>query len=92
VWNYQPTMLHTKVMTVDGALGMIGSSNFNRRSMDHDEEVALVVLDTDVIRTFEEHFRDDLRRSERIDPARWANRSSLQRLQEAAMAPIRRYM
>ena len=92
VWNYQPTMLHTKVMTVDGALGLIGSSNFNRRSLDHDEEVALVVLDTDVVRTFEQQFREDLERSERIDPERWANRSRLQRVQEAAMAPIRRYM
>jgi cardiolipin synthase len=38
-------MLHTKIMVVDGAAALVGSSNVNRRSLDHDEEVAMVVID-----------------------------------------------
>jgi cardiolipin synthase A/B len=45
IWNFQPSMLHTKVMVVDGAAALVGSSNVNRRSLDHDEEVAMVVID-----------------------------------------------
>ena len=45
LWNYQPTMLHAKTMTVDGIVATIGSANFNRRSLRCDEEVNLVVID-----------------------------------------------
>ena len=45
IWNFQPSMLHTKIMVVDGAAALVGSSNVNRRSLEHDEEVAMVVVD-----------------------------------------------
>ena len=61
VWNFQPSMLHAKIMTVDEELSVIGSSNFNRRSMDHDEEIALAILDRDVTATLDLHFDDDLK-------------------------------
>ncbi len=44
VWNFQPAMMHAKIMIVDGIAAVVGSSNFNRRSLDHDEEVVLVAL------------------------------------------------
>ena len=85
-------MMHAKIMTVDGYAAMIGSSNFNRRSLDHDEEVVLAALDEDFVATLDEHFDDDLTRSERIDGERWANRSVPQRALETATKPIRRWM
>ena len=92
VWCYQPTMLHTKIAIVDDVAALIGSSNFNRRSLDHDEEVALVVLDPSTVRTLEEHFRGDLDRSREIDLTRWRQRSLAQRALEAATAPVRRWL
>ena len=32
IWNFQPAMLHTKIMTVDGILSNVGSANLNARS------------------------------------------------------------
>ena len=32
IWNFQPSMLHAKVMTVDGRIANIGSANLNSRS------------------------------------------------------------
>ncbi|NND04526.1 MAG: cardiolipin synthase B, partial [Acidimicrobiia bacterium] len=49
VWIYQPTMMHVKAVLVDDELAMIGSVNINRRSVEKDEEVALVVLDRSVV-------------------------------------------
>jgi cardiolipin synthase A/B len=92
VWNYQPSMLHTKVMIVDDTAALIGSSNVNRRSLDHDEEVALVVLDQPTVTTLQRHFDEDLKRSRTIDLSRWENRSVAQRALEAAVAPIRRWL
>ncbi|MFF3749329.1 phosphatidylserine/phosphatidylglycerophosphate/cardiolipin synthase family protein [Streptomyces sp. NPDC002018] len=92
IFQYQPTMMHAKVITVDQVAALIGSTNFNRRSLDHDEEVMLAVLDEEFTATLDRHFDEDLRASERIEKARWKRRSVTQRLREAAVAPIRRFL
>ena len=92
VWNFQPSMMHAKTMCVDGAAAVIGSSNFNRRSLDHDEEVVLVALDTEVAAELEGHFDEDLERSEQIDLTRWRNRGPIQRTLEVATTPLRRFL
>lgn len=92
IWNFQPSMLHTKVMVVDGAAALVGSSNLNRRSLDHDEEVAMVVIDPEAVDLLEQHFLEDLDRSRRIDLTRWENRSPSQRLLERAIRPVRRWL
>jgi cardiolipin synthase len=92
IWNFQPSMLHTKIMVVDGAAALIGSSNVNRRSLDHDEEVALVVIDPASIDLLDRQFLEDLERSRRIDLSRWENRSATQRAFEVLTAPIRRWL
>jgi cardiolipin synthase len=92
VWNFQPSMLHAKIMTVDGALSVIGSSNFNRRSMDHDEEIALAIIDPGVTATLDAHYDDDLTRSRPIDLERWRSRSTGQRVLEQAVQPVRRWL
>ncbi|MBY8876272.1 phospholipase D-like domain-containing protein [Actinacidiphila acidipaludis] len=90
--QYQPTMLHTKIVTVDGVTSLVGSSNFNRRSMDHDEEVMLAVLDERLTAELDADFDEDLRHSVAIDPVRWRHRPALQRLKEAAVRPFRRFL
>ncbi|MFJ9244391.1 phosphatidylserine/phosphatidylglycerophosphate/cardiolipin synthase family protein [Streptomyces sp. NPDC101776] len=92
IFQYQPTMLHTKVVTVDGATALIGSTNFNRRSLDHDEEVMLAVLDPAFTATLDRHFTEDLEHSELISPGRWKRRALLQRAKETAVVPIRRFL
>ncbi len=80
---YQPTMLHAKIMTVDGLVANIGSANFNSRSLSLDEEVNMVVFDPQVVTVLDAHFDDDLSGSEDIDPGQWKDRSVLQRAKEA---------
>ena len=92
VWNFQPSMMHAKIMMVDGIAGVIGSSNFNRRSLDHDEEVLLVALDTEFVGTLERDFDADLDRSRQIDLTRWRSRGPVQKAFEVAVAPIRRFL
>jgi cardiolipin synthase len=89
IWNFQPSMLHAKVMTVDGVLADIGSANFNGRSVRCDEEINLVVLDRGLVDVLDRHFDEDLARSEPIDLARWARRSVRQRIVERVVSPIR---
>ncbi|MFG2946035.1 phospholipase D-like domain-containing protein [Streptomyces adustus] len=90
--QYQPTMMHAKIITVDSVASLIGSTNFNRRSMDHDEEVMLAVLDEDFTAALDRDYDADLERSVDIDLARWRRRAALQRAKEAAVTPIRRFL
>ncbi|MFF0585130.1 phosphatidylserine/phosphatidylglycerophosphate/cardiolipin synthase family protein [Streptomyces sp. NPDC003781] len=90
--QYQPTMMHAKIITVDGVASLIGSTNFNRRSMDHDEEVMLAVLDETFTAALDRDYDADLERSVTIDPGRWRRRATVQRLREAAVVPVRRFL
>ena len=86
-------MMHAKVMTVDGIAAVVGSSNFNRRSLDHDEEVVLIALDRDLTATLDAHLDEDFERSERDRPhAGGATGRRPSASMETAVKPIRRWM
>ena len=89
IWNFQPSMLHAKCMTVDGLVANIGSANFNARSVAWDEEVNLVVFDPALAAVLDGHFEEDLTRSARIDLERWDDRSMIQRTAERVVAPVK---
>jgi cardiolipin synthase len=91
IWHYERSMLHAKVMTVDGLVANIGSANLNRRSVSLDEEVNLVALDRGFTAVLDEQFDDDLTRSLRIEPRRWRRRPWAQRAAEQLVAPVRRF-
>ncbi|TXJ86145.1 cardiolipin synthase B [Streptomyces lavendulae] len=90
--QFQPTMMHAKIITVDSVASLIGSTNFNRRSMDHDEEVMLAVLDEEFTASLDRDYDADLKRSTEIDLGRWRRRAALQRAKEAAVTPLRRFL
>lgn len=92
VWNYRPSMLHAKTMTVDSSVGVIGSANCNHRSTSLDEEVNLVVFDLEFAGQLDSDFDDDLTRSEEIDLGRWKRRGMPQRVLERVMHQLRPWM
>ncbi|WP_413761409.1 phospholipase D-like domain-containing protein [Streptomyces sp. MMBL 11-3] len=92
IYQYQPTMMHAKVITVDRVAALVGSTNFNRRSLDHDEEIMLAVLDEEFTATLDAHFEEDIEHGVLIEGGRWKRRSVAQRAREAAVIPIRRFL
>lgn len=66
VWVYQPTMMHAKALLIDGQMALIGSVNFNRRSVEKDEEVAVAVSDTTLTQKLEADFREDVKLSKPV--------------------------
>jgi cardiolipin synthase len=89
IWNFQPSMLHAKIITVDGCVASVGSANFNARSTELDEEINLAIIDEHIVAELDRQFDQDLERSEAIDPARWEDRSAGQRLLEQVTKPLR---
>jgi cardiolipin synthase A/B len=91
IWNFRPSMMHAKILTMDGIACVVGSANMNTRSMQLDEEVVLCVLDPRVTAELDGDFEADLARSERIDPQRWESRSRLRRSGEAVSTLLKRW-
>ena len=89
IWHFQPSMLHAKVMTVDGWVANVGSANLNARSTALDEEINLVALDRPLVRLLDDQFDEDLERSEEIDPSRWEDRSLARRALVGLTKPLR---
>jgi cardiolipin synthase A/B len=89
IWQFQPSMLHAKIMTVDGVVANIGSANLNARSTELDEEINLVAFDPELVRVLDVQFDEDLERSEEIELGRWEGRSLPQRLFESAAGVLR---
>jgi cardiolipin synthase len=89
IWLFQPSMLHSKIMTVDGVLANIGSANLNARSTELDEEINLVALDAEVVRVLDAQFDEDLQRSEAVVAGRWEDRSLPRHLVERAAGLFR---
>lgn len=82
LWYYQKTMLHSKVITIDGVISCVGSANFNHRSMLKDDEVNVVILDKDIAETLNNHFTEDLESCDKISGSRWKRRSLFKRTTE----------
>lgn len=77
------TNLHAKACVIDGVWASIGSSNIDWRSLLHNAEANLVVLDEDFAARVEQVFRRDVALAETIDLAAWEQRSAWHRLREA---------
>lgn len=88
VWMYQPTMMHAKALLVDGEMSLIGSVNFNRRSVEKDEEVAIAVSDRALTRQLEADFRQDAKQSEPVESG--TTRPLHRRIASLLLRPINR--
>ncbi len=84
IFTYETSMMHAKVITVDGVVATVGSANVNQRSTQYDEETNVIIFDPDVVDILDAHLRDDLRSSRALDPAEWADRGLMQRAAEKA--------
>ena len=90
IWEYQPTMLHAKTLTVDGAWASVGSVNFDNRSFQLQDEATMCVRGGRFVTLLDEQFERDLRDAEEFDLGRWNGRSVPERVKERALTLVRR--
>jgi cardiolipin synthase len=67
IYEYTPSMMHAKTFVVDGMWSTIGSLNFDNRSISHNNESNIVVLDAGIGQQMDEIFLEDLRYSKEIN-------------------------
>jgi cardiolipin synthase A/B len=82
IYEYRPTVLHSKSLLVDGDCVLLGSANFDSRSFRLNFEVCVAFYDPGVAALLEHQFEVDLSQSQRVTRPRRVG--LLQRLGEAA--------
>jgi cardiolipin synthase A/B len=92
IFEYQPTMLHSKTIVVDGIWGSIGSMNFDNRSMAFNDESNLVVLDSAFGARMDSVFLDDLRYAKEIKLDEFRRRSVWSKMLEAGATLLSRLL
>jgi cardiolipin synthase A/B len=74
LYEYNRTMMHHKIMMIDGVWATIGTANFDNRSFSHNEESNVSVLDESVALELTQTFEQDLARCERVTKEAWQRR------------------
>lgn len=92
IYEYQPTMIHTKAMVVDGLFTFFGSSNLDARSSEINEELDLAVYDAGFAREVEQMFAEDLKHAQQYTVEQFHRRSVWERTTEWLMLPFRSQM
>lgn len=89
IYEYQPTMMHVKAITVDDEWTVVGTANFDNRSFELNYEIALAVRDPVLNATMNRSFERDLARSERITREDVESWSPLERLRDRLYGMLR---
>ena len=89
IYEYQPTMIHCKVLVIDGTWTSVGSANFDDRSFRLNDEANLNVFSSDLAAEQIRYIEADIACSKRMVLRRWARRSSTRRIYESLALLLR---
>lgn len=89
IHEFEPTMMHSKVLVIDGYLVSVGSTNFDPRSFRLNDEASLNVYDRDFAEVMTKSFEADLKRSRLYTLETYRARSWSERVAEKIVVPFR---
>ena len=89
IYEYQPTMMHNKLLVVDGLLTSVGSTNFDVRSFRLNDEASLNVYDAAFAARMTEVFEADLKPTVRYTHDMWQRRPLKEKLFEKFVLPLK---
>jgi cardiolipin synthase len=80
IFEYEPGMTHVKMLVVDDLWSVIGTTNLDNRSFEHNDEVNVAFRDGRVAARLLEDFAADLQRSREITADAWKRRAIVEKL------------
>jgi cardiolipin synthase len=87
--EYQPTMLHAKLLVIDECFVSVGSTNFDARSFRLNDEASLNIYDKAFAREMTAVFEADLERARPYTWEQWKRRPLWEKVGERVFWPIR---
>jgi cardiolipin synthase len=89
IHEYDPTMLHCKMLIFDHHMVSVGSTNFDMRSFELNDEASLNIYNAVFAQQMTSVFEEDLKRSTPYVFLQWQHRPMLEKLAELVLVPIR---
>jgi len=84
IYEYNPTMIHAKILIVDGHWSVVGSTNFDNRSFGINDEVNLATRSPELAERLTQDFQSDLAHCRRVTYDEWKKRPVWERAFETA--------
>lgn len=82
IFEHQGRMMHAKATAIDRVWATVGSYNLDKRSMTHNLEAGVVILDPDFSRSLEREFDACLRDCREVEHGVWRRRGFVERFLE----------
>jgi cardiolipin synthase len=89
MYEYEPTMFHNKMLIVDHEMVSVGSTNFDLRSFQLNDEASLNVYNHAFAERMTEVFEQDLKPTRRYTYEQWKKRPWKEKFKEKFFIPIR---
>ncbi|GAC1365184.1 MAG: hypothetical protein NVSMB3_13740 [Acidobacteriaceae bacterium] len=80
--EYRPSMIHAKILLIDGLWSVVGSTNLDFRSFGINDEVNMAVRGRNTAQRLESDFAADLANSRKLSYEEWLHRPLLERVPE----------
>jgi cardiolipin synthase len=80
IHEYTPGMTHLKMLIVDDLWSIVGTTNIDNRSFEHNDEVNVAIRDRDVASRLLEDWNRDVERSREVTLAEWRRRPLWEKL------------
>jgi cardiolipin synthase len=74
IYEYQPAMTHSKLLIADELWAVLGTTNIDNRSFEHNDEINVAMRDPQVAARLLQDFEQDLRDSEEVTFEQWQRR------------------
>lgn len=88
IFEYEPTMIHSKLLIADGLFVSLGSANFDNRSLRLNDEANFDVLDAGFAAEQTRIFEADRARSARVDAQGHSSSSLVEKPVQALQTPL----
>jgi cardiolipin synthase len=80
IFEYEQVMIHAKALIVDGTWGVLGTTNIDNRSFEHNDEVNIVMRDEAIAHRLTADYLRDVDDSREITLDAWRNRPLWEKL------------
>ena len=84
IYEYQTTLLHQKIMIVDNQWACVGSTNFDDRSFELNDEISMGIVDPSIVAGLKAGFESDLKTSVERHLDEWRDRGIGHKLLDGA--------
>jgi cardiolipin synthase len=80
IFEYEPGMTHVKTLIIDGLWSVIGTTNLDNRSFEHNDEVNVAMRDQPIAARLLKDLETDIQHSREITSEQWHRRPLLEKL------------